>query len=36
MWNEQKGEATSTIERIKYMQGELQNYKFVVLQSSIS
>ncbi|KAF5279185.1 hypothetical protein FQR65_LT03432 [Abscondita terminalis] len=27
MWIEKQGEATSTIERIKYMQEELQNYK---------
>lgn len=27
MWVEKQGEATSTIERIKYMQEELQNYK---------
>lgn len=27
MWMEQQGEATSTVERIKYMQEELQNCK---------
>ncbi|KRT83892.1 hypothetical protein AMK59_4881 [Oryctes borbonicus] len=27
MWIEKQGEATSTVERIKYMQEELQNYK---------
>lgn len=30
MWVEKQGEATSTVERIKYMQEELQNYKYVL------